>query len=90
MAARHPTDSGRSGHGPSDSQELRAHDTSFSVDVRHSEGMHLAGQSEGIAALGRLSLDGIKLGVRDRDYLLTASSKHSLTSATSCRKRHVY
>jgi hypothetical protein len=62
---------------------------SFPVDVRHSDGMHLAGQSEGMAALRRLSLGGIGLGVRDRDYLLTANSKHSLTSATLCRKRHV-
>ena len=51
--------------------------------------MHLAGQSEGMAALGRLSLDGVELGVRDRDYLLDANSKHSLASAALCRKRHV-
>ena len=39
--------------------------------------MHLAGQAEGMAALGRLSLDETKLGgMRDRDYLLTANSKH--------------
>jgi hypothetical protein len=39
--------------------------------------MQLAGQAEGMAALGRLSLDGTVLGgMRDRDYLLTANSKH--------------
>jgi hypothetical protein len=51
--------------------------------------MHLAGQGEGMAALGRLSLDGAKLGVRDRNYLLTANIKNLLTSTTLCRKRHV-
>ena len=49
---------------------------SFPVGGRHSGGMHLAGQSEGMAALERLSLGGIGLGVRDGDYLLTANSKH--------------
>jgi len=39
--------------GPSDSQELRARDMSFPGDLRHSDGMHLAGQSESMAALGR-------------------------------------
>jgi hypothetical protein len=62
---------------------------SFPVGGRHSGGMHLAGQSEGMAALERLSLGGIGLGVRDGDYLLTANSKHSLTSATLCRERRV-
>ena len=39
--------------------------------------MHLAGQAEGMAVLGRLSLDGtVPDCVRDRDYLLTADSKH--------------
>ena len=42
-----------------------------------SDGMHLAGQAEGMAALGRLSLDETKVGgMRDRGHLLTANSKH--------------
>jgi hypothetical protein len=44
--------------------------------------LHLAGQAK-IMALEWLSLDGTKLGgVRDRDCLLTADSKHSLTGTT--------
>jgi hypothetical protein len=49
--------------------DSRAHDISFPAGVRHGDRLHLAGQAEGMVALGRLSLDGTKLGgVRDRDY----------------------
>jgi hypothetical protein len=49
----------------------------FPADVRPSDGMHLAGRADGMAALEQLSLDGIRLGgMRDRDYPLTANSKH--------------
>ncbi len=48
-----------------------------SAKPRISDGMHLAGQAEGMSAPGRLSPDGTSLGgMRDRDCLLTANSKH--------------
>ena len=44
---------GRSGRCPGNSQELTdARYISFPAGVRHSDGMHLAGQAEGMAALG--------------------------------------
>jgi hypothetical protein len=46
-------------------------------DVRHSDGMPLAGHAEGMAALGQLSVGGSTLGgMRGRDYLPTANGKH--------------
>ncbi len=71
-------DSGRSGRGPSGSQELTGRTVHIlPVDVRHNDGMHLGRAGRGMAALGQLSLDGSKLGgLRDRDYLLTANGKH--------------
>jgi hypothetical protein len=46
------------------------------------------GRAEGVAVLGRPSLDGIEPGgVGLKDYLPTANSKYSLTKATWAPKR---
>lgn len=79
---------GRSGRGARDSQELTdARYISFppTCDIGSACIRPGAGRRHGGAG-GSRGLDGTKPdGLKDRDYLLTANGKHSLTSTTLCR-----